>query len=64
MESLIKNSTSASETAIIAANSYKNIVEEIEKSLDAAKHASTAAEDTINKVSYLKTMTILFFIIK
>lgn len=51
MESLVKNSTSASETAIKAANSYKNIVAEIEKSLNAAKNASTAAEDTINKVS-------------
>jgi len=55
MESLVKNSTSASETAIAAANSYKNIVAEIEKSLNAAKQASTAAEDTINKVySYIK----------
>lgn len=50
MESLVKNSTSASETALVAANSYKNIVAEIEKSLDAARQASTAAEDTINKV--------------
>lgn len=50
MESLVKNSTSASETAIAAANSYKNIVAEIEKSLNAAKNASTAAEETIDKV--------------
>lgn len=50
MESLVKNSTSASETAIAAANSYKNIVLEIEKSLNAAKNASTAADDTIDKV--------------
>jgi len=50
MESLVKNSTTASETAVAAANSYKNIVSEIEKSLNAAKQASTAAEDTINKV--------------
>jgi len=50
MESLVKNSTSASETAIAAANSYKNIVAEIEKSLNAAKNASTAAKETINKV--------------
>lgn len=50
MESLVKNSTSASETAIAAANSYKNIESEIEKALSAAKTASTAAEDTINKV--------------
>eukprot|EP00102_Acyrthosiphon_pisum_P016424 XP_008187385.2 PREDICTED: laminin subunit alpha [Acyrthosiphon pisum] len=49
MESLVKNSTSASETAIAAANSYKNIVAEIEKSLNAAENASTAAEETINK---------------
>lgn len=50
MESLVKNSTSASETAIAAANSYKNIVAEIEKSLNAAKNASTAAQETIDKV--------------
>lgn len=50
MESLVKNSTSASETAIAAANSYKNIVLEIEKSLNAAKNASRAADDTIDKV--------------
>ncbi|VVC44657.1 Hypothetical protein CINCED_3A025090 [Cinara cedri] len=49
MESLVKNSTTASETAIAAANSYKNIESEIEKALNAAKTASTAAEDTINK---------------
>lgn len=53
MESLIKNSTSASESAIAAANSYKNIVAEIEESLNAAKNASTSAEETISKVSYL-----------
>lgn len=53
MESLVKNSTAASETAIVAANSYKNIVSEIEKSLNAAKQASTAAEDTIHKVKYV-----------
>lgn len=50
MESLVKNSTSASETAIVAANSYKNIVLEIEKALNASKNASTAADDTIDKV--------------
>jgi len=50
MESLVKNSTSASETAIAAANSYKNIVAEIKKSLNAAENASTAAEETIDKV--------------
>jgi len=50
MESLVKNSTSASETAIAAANSYKNIVAEIQKSLNAAINASTAAEETIDKV--------------
>jgi len=50
MESLVKNSTSASETAIAAANSYKNIVAEIEKSLNAAKNASTVSEETIDKV--------------
>lgn len=54
MESLVKNSTSASETAIAAANSYKNIVAEIEKSLNAAKNASTAAEETINKVYIMR----------
>lgn len=54
MEFLVKNSTIASETAIAAANSYKNIVAEIEKSLNAAKNASIAAEDTINKVQYIK----------
>lgn len=59
MESLIKNSTSASESAIAAANSYKNIVVEIEKSLNAAKNASTAADDTINKV-YVVVHYILF----
>lgn len=53
MESLVKNSTSASETAIAAANSYKNIVAEIDKSLNAAKNASTASEDTINKVNII-----------
>lgn len=53
MESLVKNSTSASETAIKAANSYKNIVAEIDKSLNAAKNASTAAEDSIIKVNLL-----------
>lgn len=50
MESLVKNSSSASETAIMAANSYTNIKTEIEKSLNAAKIASTAVDDTINKV--------------
>lgn len=53
MESLVKNSTAASETAIMAANSYKNIVSEIEKSLNAAKQASNAAENTIYKVKYV-----------
>lgn len=53
MESLIKNSTAASETAIAAANSYKNIVAEIEKSLNAAKNASLSAEETITKVIFI-----------
>lgn len=59
MDSLVKNSRTASETAVAAANSYKNIVSEIDKSLDAAKQASTAAEDTINKVTHVAIKIVL-----
>lgn len=58
MESLVKNSTSASETAVKAANSYKNIVAQIETSLNAAKNASKAAENSIDKVN------VFFFLLK
>ncbi|XP_050541070.1 laminin subunit alpha [Daktulosphaira vitifoliae] len=49
MESLIKNSTSASDSVILAANSYKNIATEIQKSFDASMNASSAAENAIEK---------------
>lgn len=62
MEFLIKNSTVASETAIAAANSYKNIVAEIEKSLNLARNASITAEDTINKVKINLIYSIIIFI--
>lgn len=64
MESLVKNSTSASETAIVAANSYKNIVSEIEKSLNAAKNASKAAENSINMVNILNIIKYKRLILK